>query len=195
MHDFLSEFLGKPRARVLRAFMGNVAEELNLEGISKRAGIGKGATLREVKALEKLGILKKAGATKTRGKSDAMWAFNEGFQHNRILNAFIRETSPAQFDAVEKALKKTGRLSAIVLSGHFIGDPSRLTDLLVIGESLNEKKLAHAVTSLEPLMGREIRYATFSTPEFRYRLTVQDRLIRDVLDFPHRVLFDRTRSL
>src|SRR3989344_4479321 len=47
----------------------------------------------------------------------------------------------------------------------------------------------------ETAPGREIRYAVFSTPEFRYRLTIQDRLIRDTLDYPHLVLLDKTRLL
>src|SRR3989344_847814 len=39
------------------------------------------------------------------------------------------------------------------------------------------------------------REAAFSTPEFRCRLTIQDKLIRDTLDFPHLVLWDRARLL
>jgi len=51
------------------------------------------------------------------------------------------------------------------------------------------------VRTLEPKFGREIRYTILSTPEFRYRLTVQDRLLRDVLDFPHRILINRAGIL
>ena len=76
-----------------------------------------------------------------------------------------------------------------------MGDATRPADLIVALDTLNERRLEAAVRGLEPIFGREIRYAAFSTPEFRYRLTVQDRLIRDTLDFPHLVLLDRTRLL
>ena len=66
---------------------------------------------------------------------------------------------------------------------------------LLAADGLNEGRLERAIRTLEPEFGREIRYAAFSTTEFRYRLTVQDRLIRDTLDYPHLVLLDKTRLL
>ena len=76
-----------------------------------------------------------------------------------------------------------------------MGDPSRPADLLLAADGYNESRIEQAVRKLEPQIGREIRYAVFSTPEFRYRLTVHDRLIRDTLDFPHLILLDKTRLL
>jgi hypothetical protein len=99
------------------------------------------------------------------------------------------------YDEIVEALKRTGKLSAVVLSGSFMGDESRPADMLVAADTLNEEKLESAVRGLEPVFGREIRYAVFSTPEFRYRLTVQDKLLRDTFDFPHLVLLDRSGML
>ena len=76
-----------------------------------------------------------------------------------------------------------------------MGDPSRPADLLVAADALNEGRLETAVRALEREFGREIRYAAFSAPEFRYRMTIQDKLLRDTLDFPHLVLLDKTRLL
>ena len=95
---------------------------------------------------------------------------------------------------MERAIKAAGKVSTLVLSGLFVGDHSRPADLLIAGE-MNQRRLERVVRGLEPKFGREIRYALLTTPEFRYRITVQDRLVRDVLDFPHRVLFDRTGIL
>ena len=44
---------------------------------------------------------------------------------------------------------------------------------------------------MEAEMGRELQYATLSTEEFFYRRSIGDRLVRDVVDFPHEVLVDR----
>jgi hypothetical protein len=44
------------------------------------------------------------------------------------------------------------------------------------------------IRALEAEIGREIVYAVFDYKEFLYRLNMYDKLIRDVLDFPHKVL-------
>jgi len=36
-----------------------------------------------------------------------------------------------------------------------------------------------------------VRYAAFPSDEFQYRLDVYDKLIRDVFDYPHRIIVDR----
>jgi hypothetical protein len=40
-------------------------------------------------------------------------------------------------------------------------------------------------------VGKELRYAFFSTDEFKYRMSMYDKLVRDILDYPHKVLLDK----
>lgn len=138
------------------------------------------------------GKKKKAVAKKL---SPDMWTLNTEFAHMRSLSAFVHEISPVKHEKIVTALKRSGRIAAVILSGSFMGDPSRPADLIVAADVFNERRMEKAVRELEPMFGREIRYAAFSTPEFRYRLTIQDRLLRDTLDYPHLVLLDRTRLL
>ncbi len=209
--DFLVELMGNPnRARLLRTFIFNASEEMRVSDVSKRAGISLQSTIHELKALEHIGIIKQSkismsGNERTEGKksyqkskapkTETAWSLNTSFKHARALVAFVNEISPAQYDEILAALRPSGKLAAVILSGVLMGDPSRPADLVVAADALNEGRLEHAVKKLELLLGREIRYAAFSTPEFRYRLTVQDRLVRDTLDFPHLVLLDRAGLL
>ncbi len=78
-----------------------------------------------------------------------------------------------------------------MLSGFFVGMIEPQVDLLVVGDTIDERVLKTSVHSLEAELGREIRYAAFATTDFRYRLEVYDRLLRDVFDYPHRVLIDK----
>jgi hypothetical protein len=41
---------------------------------------------------------------------------------------------------------------------------------------------------LEAEIGAELVYAVFDTKEFIYRLNMYDKLVRDILDYPHEVL-------
>lgn len=205
--DFLASFIGsRERAQLLRVFIFNPSEALTLPALGKRAGISGVAAAREIKVLEKLGVVKKgksfaislANGTKrmVQGKQkEDMWTVNRDFKHALGLSAFVHETSPVKFDNIVGALRSGGKISAVILSGSFMGDPTRPADIIVAADPLHERKLESAIRQLEPQFGREIRFAAFSTPEFRYRLTIQDRLIRDTLDFPHLVLLDRTRLL
>lgn len=203
--DFLSAFLGNPnRARIVRVFVLSQPQVFTAAQAARRANVNSSAALREVKALEQMGILKKAKFTIRVGKTkhaiageqeEPGWTFDSDFKYALSLSKFVHEVSPAQHKAILDTLKRAGRISAIILSGAFMGDPTRPADLLVAADGLSENRLETAIRSFEPALGHEIRYAVFTTPEFRYRLTVQDRLLRDTLDYPHIVLLDKSRLL
>ena len=209
-NDFFGNFIGsKDRAQLLRVFIFNQTEIFTAAAIAKRAGLSPQAVGREIKKLEELGIVKKgrpaAGrimkmaivktASKKKPERVDTWYVNPDFKHLRAVSSFVHEISPVRYDSIIDVLKKTGKISALILSGSFMGDSTRPADLIVAADPLNERRVETAIRALEPTFGREIRYAAFSTPEFRYRLTIQDKLIRDTLDFPHLVLLDRTRLL
>ena len=203
---FLGKFMGNAfRAKVLRVFFLDTSSTFTAPLAAKRAGVPLRTTLKEIKTLEKWGMLKlgKFAITLANGSARAVggkqkegaWTVDPTFKHSAALSKFVHEVSPMHYSNVLKGLKSSGRFAAVILSGSFMGDPSRPTDLLVAADALNEEKLESAVRGLERQFGREIRYAAFSTPEFRYRLTIQDRLIRETIDYPHLVLLDKTKLL
>ncbi len=205
--DFLGTFIGsQPRSKIMRVFIFNQSESFTTALAAKRAGVTSVTAEKEIRALERMGILKRgklptirlANGSKreVQGKGKLKtWTINQEFKHLRAISGFVHEVSPVRFDTIVGALRKSGRVSAVILSGAFMGDESRPADLVVALDSVNERRLESTIKKLEPTFGREIRYAAFSTPEFRYRLTIQDKLIRDTLDFPHVVLLDKTRML
>jgi len=212
--DLLSLLMNNPaRARVLRVLVFNESRLMTATEVGKRSSIAMRDAEHELKLIASWGLAKKVKAdvralrpqTPKRSSNRKlalkktedvpMWTVNVNFPYLRTLSAFIHEASPMRHEKIVSALRRGGRLAAVILSGHFLGDPSRPADLIVAADAFNERRLEQAVRQLEPLFGREIRYAAFSTPEFRYRLTIQDRLLRDTLDFPHVVLLDKTRML
>jgi len=204
--DFLGTFMGNPaRAKVLRILLLNPDEPMSPVVLAKRAGVSAQVAKRELKRLADWGIAKKGkmvtitlpkSKRKVAGKLKMdTWTVNLNYEHLRALTAFVHEVAPLRYDSIVSVLKKSGRISALVLSGHFLGDETRPADLLIALDTLNEKRVDSAIRALEPAVGKEIRYAAFSTPEFRYRMTIQDKLLRDTLDFPHLVLLDKTRLL
>lgn len=202
--DFLGTLLcSNARAKVLRVFVFDPGVFTAAQA-AKRSGVSARIAAEEIQTLEKWGVVKKAkfvilvSATSKKivgRQKEPAWTMNQSFKHAGAISKFVHEVSPIQYKNIIAGLRRAGKLSALVLSGTFVGDASRPADLVIVGDGINESRLEAAVKALEPQFGREIRFASFSTPEFRYRLTIQDRLLRDTLDFPHLVLLDKTRLL
>lgn len=197
-HDFLTTLIEPNRAKILRLIILYDTDEHTLSAIAERTGVTAAVVAKEVAALTSYGILRESkgsGKNDRERKVNTRYSFNAKFKHAQSLAAFIRDVSEDRFDDVDRALRHAGRFSAIVLSGVFLGDLQRPADLIIVGDAVNEQRLEKAVRSFEPKYGREIRYAVFSTPEFRYRLTIHDKLIRDTLDYPHRILLNKHNLL
>jgi hypothetical protein len=203
MKDFFAKLLGdKKRAIVLRMFALAPEEIFTLERLRLRTGLGEAPLKRELSALVRLQFVREhKGEGKEGGKQrkkkglEKRWSFMTEAPYARALTRFAEEVSPVEQAAIARALRGTGKLSLLILSGAFAGDATRPVDIILAGEDIRESKLEKTIKSLEPLLGREIRYAVFTTPEFRYRLTIHDRLLRETLDYPHTIALDTKKVL
>ena len=88
-------------------------------------------------------------------------------------------------------IKKAGQIKLIVLSGVFLREQEGRVDLLIVGDKMKKSSLDSALKTLESEVGKELSYAIMDTSEFNYRLSMYDKFIRDILDYPHEKLIDR----
>ena len=182
--DPLARILGSAaRLKLLRLFIFNEASAFTLAEAAFRTKLTKDAARKEIAVLAAAGVIKKRGSTG--------YGAEKRFAFFDPLAAFVRTTTGVGNADVLAALRKAGTLRLVVTSGLFTGVQESKIDLLIVGDKLDERSLKASVHGIEAELGREIRYATFSTEDFRYRLGVYDRLIRDVLDYPHRAIFDK----
>ena len=183
----LARLFGSPaRLKTIRLFLFNQDSAFTLAEVALRTKIAKAAARRELSELSAAGLLRKKGA-----QTPARYQVNPRFEHLVALDTFVRETTSVRPQEMMATLRRAGTLRLVALSGFFTGILEPKIDLLVVGDALNERVLTQAVRSLEAELGREIRYAFFTTLDFRYRLGVYDRLLRDVFDYPHRLLIDK----
>ncbi len=190
----LAKIFGSPvRLKILRLFMFNMDSVFTQDEIAERTKLSKEVVRRECLELFGAGLLKKKGLLAGRQGShiSARYQVNPHFEHLTSLNVFIRETTSVRPKEIITVLKRAGTLRLVALSGHFTGILEPQIDLLIVGDNLDERVLSRAVHTLEAEFGREIRYASFATADFRYRLGVYDRLLRDIFDYPHRLLIDK----
>lgn len=183
----LAKLFGSPaRLKTLRLFMFNQDSFFTLAHVAERTKLSKEVVRRDVAELLSAGLLRKKGTA-----TPVHFQVNKNFEHLAALDTFIRETTSVRPQSILQSLRRAGTLRLVALSGLFSGVLEPQIDLLVVGDHLEERALAHAVRSLEAELGREIRYASFATADFRYRRGVYDRLLRDVFDYPHRILIDK----
>jgi hypothetical protein len=76
-------------------------------------------------------------------------------------------------------------------AGVFIQNWDSRVDLLIVGDELNLPKIESVIKVIESEIGKEISYSAFETSDFEYRLGIHDRLVRDIIDYPHVALVDR----
>jgi hypothetical protein len=198
------ETLGKlfgstARVKVLKLFLLNTNEIIEKKDIQKRAKIAATSATKELNLLEKIGLLqqksffkeKKYKSGKIKKIRSRGYIVDTKHRLFNSLQSLLIKNSPMTSNTVVNKLGKHGKIKLIVVSGIFIQDPDSRVDLLVVGDSIKERTMKNTISVMESEIGKQIRYSIFETEDFKYRLGVYDRLIRDILDYPHEVIFDR----
>lgn len=185
--DPLGKLFGSPaRLKLLRLFLFNDDVPFSAADVAFRTKVSKDAVRKELSALVSIGVVRRKA-----GKSGTEYCASRKFPYYDALQAFVRATTNLGDSDMVSAIKRAGNVRLIVLSGLFTGALETKVDLLVVGDKLEDKPLETAIRSLEAELGRELRYASFATEDFRYRRGVYDRLLRDIFDYPNRIIHDR----
>ena len=179
----LDKLLGGPaRVRLLRLFLLNPDTTFGSNVIGSKTKV-KGAILRrELLALRAIGYVRKSGKGLKLSRS---------FEFLSPMRELLLSTEPFRDDEIINRFKKGGSIKCIVVSGLFTQQPKSRVHILLVGDRLKRKKIEHALKDMESEVGHELSYAIFETQEFKYRLEVYDKFIRDIFDYPHRVLIDK----
>jgi len=191
-------FGSSARVRIMKLFLFNPESVYEKNDVIKKTKIGASNVQKELNLLENIRLIKKtsffkevklkSGPKKKRTKG---FILNNDFIYLNHLKSLLIDTAPLQHDEITKKISKSGKVKLIVASGIFVHLDDGRVDLLVVGDAIKEKSVKSIIHQIEAEIGKEIRYAVFSTDDFKYRLGLSDHLIKDVFDYPHRVLIDK----
>lgn len=185
--DPLTKLLGSvARVRLLRLFLFNPRISYTAPDAAARARVSERAARAEIALFAKAGLIKRARLR----SAGARFALNPDFEYIAALQSLLLN-APARAEDIAGRLKASGTLKLVVLSGIFLGEWEGRLDMLIVGDRVKEKKLRAAVRRLEAELGKEVRYSLLTTEQFHYRLGLNDHLVRDVLDYPHRIVLDK----
>ena len=204
----IMETLGKlfgsaDRVKIMRLFLSNSETMFDASDVISRSKVSKKNLSREMRILESAGFVKgksffkefqkKVGTKmKTTKKRVSGWQLDASYEHVKALRTLLVENSSFEHRDLLTRFKPLGKFKLIVVAGIFIKNPDSRLDLLIVGDALKKGPIENAIRLIESEIGRELVYTMFTTDDFLYRLNMQDKLVRDILDYPHEKILDLT---
>jgi hypothetical protein len=189
MTDPLEKLFGNAaRMKLMRLFLFNPRQSFTLPEVAARSRVKGREARRELTLLLKVQLIKKV--RRSARAVGARYILNDTFKYRGALQHLLLN-APERGSHLYERLHRAGAIKLLVLAGVFVGEWDERLDILVVGERLNERKLREAIRHLESEIGKELRYALLTTNDFFYRLNMNDHLVRDVFDYPHRIIEDR----
>ncbi len=186
MADILQKLFGSSlRVKLLRLFLFNPRQAFTLAEAATRTRTPRKAVRREVALLTNIELIESSAR-----KREKRFSLKQDFAYLSALQNLLLNT-PVRGKEIYDRIHGVGVVKLIVITGVFMGEQDIALDLFIVGDRVKEKKLKEALRALESEIGKELRYALLSTEEFFYRINLNDRLVRDVFDYPHTVVYDK----
>lgn len=192
--DIFGKLFGNPaRIRLIRFFLANTETIFDTKTVAEKSKVAPVEVRQGVAALAAVGLIQektlKAGEGIHRGTKH--WCLNKRFPHQKELAALLMSSKSFKRDDIAKRFAGAGKLKLLLVSGIFLQNDHGPVDILIVGEPLRKSFIRRVLKSIEAEIGIEIRYAVFSPAAFEYRLSMHDKFIRDIMDFPKEVLVDK----
>lgn len=201
--DILTKLFGSAiKVKLMRLFIFNESEVFELDSIVTRIKAPRNNCRRELDHLYSVGLIKKREITKEVQKKSGKrvtvkkikvhgYVFNQSFPYSLSLKNLLAVASLDIDSDLKKRILSMGRIKLLLIAGLFIQDWDSRVDILVVGDDIPKARMDQLMNTIESELGKEITYTVLDTAEFEYRLNIHDKLIRDILDYPHRVLVDK----
>lgn len=195
-------FGSEARVKIMRFFLAHPEQKIGIEKLIKVTKVKEKELKKELKNLISIGLVDDIEIVdnievKSGKKSVIKQKKYSGFVLNRNY-VFVESLAHLLLDfryidrrELLEDFKRYGKIKLLCLGGVFMQDEEAKLDLLLAGDALDKEKIDEFIKKLEADFGTELRYAVFESEEFRYRINMFDRLIKDFLKGPHEKVIER----
>jgi len=195
-------FNGEGRVKLMRLFLFNPDGLYSLIQIIDKAKLTPRAAKKEIDLLHKAGMIKNRKAVqifeKKRGRKVKQikrkvicWHLDPEFEYLSPLQNLLINTRPLRKEEILRRLSGVGKLKMVIVSGVFLQNKDSRVDMMIVGDNLKRRAIDRIIKNMEAEIGKELIFASFETADFQYRLGMYDKLVRDILDYPHQKLLDK----
>ena len=175
-------FGGEAKVKIMRLFVFNPDLTFSPAEVASRAKERPRIARRELRILTKAGLIKR----RARG-----FLLDSSYPYLLAIENFLIDATPITSKEIIKKISRAGNIKLILISGIFLHDRDSRVDILVVGDHLKQAKLLSIMSFIEAKLGKELRYAAFETADFQYRLSIYDKLIKDILDYQHEKILNK----
>lgn len=193
--DILAKlFGGVARVKIMRLFLLNPEQGFETSMVAERSRLSASVARQAVNQLAAMNLVKKRsfikeivdGRTgKTKKKRVQGWFLNPEFPYIREMKGLLVEGDFFKHDDLVKRFRPAGKIQLLVVSGVFMRQSGSRLDVLIVGDNISKKYIQKAVSVLESELGTELSYAVFDSTDFKYRVSMYDKLLRDTFEYPH----------
>ena len=188
------------KVRLLRLFIQNPETNYSLQDIFERTLLKPRAIKKEITKFLKIGFIKpkivrtkelRIDKKRPKIKQTLTYQLRPDFLLLEELRALIIKSQVTSRKRLLRSIKRLGKVKLAVISGIFMNSDRARTDLLIVGDDVSKKKLQNFLIQIESEIGKTIKYTLMDTDEYRYRINMFDRFLRDIMEYPHEKLINK----
>ena len=193
--DILAKlFGGVARVKIMRLFLLNPDQGFEVSNVSERSRLSISIARQTVNQLASMNLVKKRSFIKetTDGRTGKVkkkrvlgWFLNLEFPYIKEMKAILVEGDFFKHDELVKRFRPAGKVQLLVVSGVFMQQSGSRLDVLLVGDNISKKYIQKTISVLESELGTELSYAVFDSSDFKYRVSMYDKLLRDMFEYPH----------
>lgn len=198
-------FGSENKVKLLRFFLANGESQISFSDLMKKVKISKNELKKELRNLVNINFLQELVLVedieiKNKSKIKIKKLKEDGYELNKDY-VFVNSLSNLLLDfryidrhELAEDFKRYGKIKLLCLGGVFFKDKEGTLDLLIAGDALDKEKIDQYIRKLEADFGTELRYAVFESEEFRYRVNMFDRLLKDFWKNPHEKIIEKIQT-
>ena len=203
--DALEKLFASPvRAKLLKLFLMNPDIQFSAAEARRQLQVRPVQFAAEARRMKALGLIRSASArvaappagraSKNRrpeARRTKVFSANKDYPLFTELRALCLKSAPHAKGPLAGKIKRLGAIKLAVLAGVFIDNPTSRVDLLLVGDGIRKSRMKSFIQWLEAKIGKELNYMVMSLSEFKYRMDMYDRFVRDILEFPHETVINK----
>lgn len=183
------------KVKLLKLFLQNEEDKFTLDDITERTQSDSSSVRYQLRKLREVNLVESAlvrfpskQEDKEKGRKRRVYFVSQEFPLFAELKNLITKTVPIEGGDIKNRIERLGKIKLAVLTGIFQKNESAPTDMFVVGEELQKEKLQEEVDQIEAKLGKEFRFTTMSTNEFKYRVDMFDNFLKRIFKNSHEII-------
>jgi len=189
--DVFEEMFGsKEKARLIRFFLFNPRTKMTAADLADKARLRPDAVRRGLNSLMKMGMVRDHARKRVKE-----YSLDPGFPYLLQLHNLLAASNTLEQCKSLARLRRSAAVKFAAVSGLFTDNPKATIDLLIVVSDTKRAKIQQSIDYIEAEVGKEVRYALLDVDEFRYRMEMLDRFLKDFFEGGYQEIVNKIPGL